>query len=246
VCVQRAVEKNDAASSPLFVFIGPGVGGLRPRGPLGAGKKVCAEVPAGAIAVEVRMSPDERKPASELCASALRLRLAPEAFLHVSVVRRPSTPSRPCPWTILHAIDDPTVPRKNDLADVDYVILPAVASYGEARKLAEGTAARLGLKLDLRGARPDGHGHLTFAKADCDANERAYPCFGARGRFDHGSYVSVEDGSTLTGCGPSGYVVVLASGPKGDAGVRATLDKARKLLPAAAIITDEVSLGCIH
>ena len=98
----------------------------------------------------------------------------------------------------------------------------------------------------MRGALPDGHGHLTFSKADCDANEWSYPCFVARGRFDAGNYVSVEDGSTLTGCGPTGYVVVLASGPKGDAGVRAILDKARKLLPAAAIVTDQVYLGCIH
>jgi hypothetical protein len=37
--------------------------------------------------------------------------------------------------------------------------------------------------------------------------------------------VSVEDGSLLVACGLAGYVVVLASSPKGDAGVRATLDK---------------------
>lgn len=60
-------------------------------------------------------------------------------------------------------------PRRRGLRDP-----PAVASYDKARKLAEGTAVRLGVRLDLRGALRDGHGHLTFSKADCDANEWSY------------------------------------------------------------------------
>jgi hypothetical protein len=245
VCVDRPIERSDAETRPLFVFIGPGADGMRAQGALREGRKLCAQVAAGAIVVDVRTSPDERTPASELCASPLRLRLAPEVFLHVSVSRSPPTPSLPCPWTMLHSIDDPTVPRKNELADVDFVILPAFESYDEARHLAEGTAARLGLRLDLRGALPDGHRHLTFSKAACAANKRSYPCYVPRGP-DAGSYVSIEDGARIFGCGPSGYVVVLASGPKGDAGVQATLEKARKLFPAATIVTDEVStLGCI-
>ena len=187
VCVERPLEKIDTQARPLFVFIEPRVDGVRAPGSLGEGKKVCAEVAAGAIEVDVRLSPDERKPATELCPSPLCLHLAPEAFLHVLVIRRPPTPSRRCPWTTLHAIDDPTVPRKNDLADLDFTILPAVTPYEKARKLAEDTATRLGLRLDLRRALPDGHGHLTFSKADCVAKGRSYPCFVARGLLDAGS-----------------------------------------------------------
>ncbi len=247
VCVERSIEKIDAEARPLFVFIGPSVESMRARGPLGEGKKVCAEVPAGAFAADVRMSPDERTPASELCSSPLRLHLAPEVFLHLSVIRSTPTASRQCPWTRVYSIDDPTVPRINDVADADFVILPAEASYDKARELAESAAARLGLRLDLRGALPDGHGHLTFSKVECEAKHSSYPCFVARGALDAGSYVSVEDGSRLAPCGPTGYVVVIASGPKGDASVRATLHKAQKLFPAAGIVTDEVvTLGCIH
>ena len=247
VCVERPIERIDAQTRPLFVFIEPRLDGVRAPDSLAEGKKVCAEVAAGAIEVDARLSPDERKPATELCPSPIRLHLAPEAFLHVSTIRSPRTPSGQCPWAMIYSIDDPTVPRKNELADLDFAILPAVTSYEEARKLAEGTSAQLGLRLDLRRALPDGHGHLTFSKADCQTKGRPYPCFVARGLLDRGSYVSIEDGSTLAPCGLTGYVVVIANGPKGDAGVRATLDKARKLFPAVTIVTDQrVTLGCIH
>ena len=134
VCVERPIEGIDVPERPLFVFIGPRVDAVRPRGLLGEGKKICADVLAGPVVVDVRISSDETKAASEPCATPLRLRLAAEVFLHVSVVRSPPTPSRQCPWTTLYSIDDPTVPRKNDLMDVDFVILPAVTSYERGAK----------------------------------------------------------------------------------------------------------------
>jgi hypothetical protein len=135
LCIERPREGIDAKPRPLFVFIGARGDDMRARRPLGEGKKVCAEVPAGAVAVDVRMSPTKsRRPPSS--ARPLRLHLAPEVFLHLSVVRSPPTSSRLCPWTMHHSIDDPTVPRKNDLADLDFVILPALTSYDKARKVA--------------------------------------------------------------------------------------------------------------
>jgi hypothetical protein len=104
----------------------------------------------------------------------------------------------------------------------------------------------LGLKLDLRRARSDGHGGLTFSPADCKANDWGHPCYVARGRDDDGAYVSIDDARRFFEGEEQGYLVILGSGPKNDPSTRALEEKARTLFPSAEVRTDDVWQGCIH
>ena len=141
--------------------------------------------------------------------------------------------------------DHPSASRE-EMVEKDFVVLPAIASYAEARRVAGAAARRFGLKLDLRRARPDGHGGLTFSPADCKANDWEHPCYVARGRDDDGAYVSVDEAGRFFDAEEQGYLVILGSGPKDDPSTRAVAEKARPLFPSAEIRTDDVWQGCIH
>ena len=132
------------------------------------------------------------------------------------------------------------------MVEKDFVVLPAIASYTEAHLVARTAARRLGLKLDLRRARPDGYGRLTFPPADCKANDWVYPCFVSRGRQDDGTYVSVDVADRFFDAEARGYLVILGSGPKDDPSTRALAEKARSLFPLAELRTDDVWQGRIH
>lgn len=213
----------------------------------------CFELAGGSFRVQLKSNSAARastgEPAPETCGDRIDVSGMRTGWLEVSLNGRPGTPVG-CPWTVTSKRGYgplPTIlPRPAEMAEKDFVVLPAIASYAEARRVASTAARRLGLKLDLRRARPDGHGGLTFSPADCKANEWEHPCYVARGRYDDGAYVSVDEARRFFDGEDQGYLVILGSGPKNDPSTRAVAEKARALFPSAEVRTDDVSLGCIH
>ena len=212
----------------------------------------CFALPSGSFSVQLNnhslasVSPDA--PERDVCANRIAISGMQAGWFEVSLHGRGGKPG--CPWAITSKIGSgplPTIaPRKAEMVEKDFVVLPAIASYTEAHRIARTAARRLGLKLDLRRARPDGYGRLTFPLADCQANDWAYPCFVSRGREDDGTYVSVDVAERFFDAEARGYLVILGSGPKGDPSTRALAEKARSLFPLAELRTDEVWRGCIH
>ena len=82
--------------------------------------------------------------------------------------------------------------------------------------------------------------------ADCRSNDWDYPCYVTRGRWDDGAYVSVDEAYRFFDGEERGYLVILASGPKGNPLAQAVVEEAQALLPAAELRTDDVSEGCVH
>jgi hypothetical protein len=213
----------------------------------------CFELVGGSFRVQLNSNSAVRastaESAREACGDRIDVSRLLTGWLEVSLNGRPGTPVG-CPWTVTSKRGYgplPTIPpRPAEMAEKDFVVLPAIASYAEARRVASTAARRLGLKLDLRRARPDGHGGLTFSPADCQANDWEHPCYVARGRDDDGAYVSVDEARRFFDGEDEGYLVILGSGPKNDPSTRAVAEKAQALFPAAEVRTDDVWMGCIH
>ncbi|HSS01814.1 MAG TPA: hypothetical protein VLM79_32375 [Kofleriaceae bacterium] len=87
---------------------------------------------------------------------------------------------------------------------------------------------------------------ITMAGIRSKANDWDYPCYVTRGRSDDGAYVSLDEAERFFDFEERGYLVILASGPKGDPLAQAVAEKARALFPAVELRTDDVSEGCIH
>lgn len=212
----------------------------------------CFPVPTGAFSVQLNnhslASASQEAPAPDACANRIEVSGMRAGWIQVSLHAQGGRPG--CPWTLRSKVGSgplPTIaPRNAEMVEKDFVVLPAIVSYTEAHQVARTAARRLGLKLDLRGARPDGYGRLTFPPADCKANARPYPCFVSRGRQDDGSYVSVDLADRFFDNEAQGYLVILGSGPKDDPSTRALAEKARSLFPLAELRTDDVWQGRIH
>ena len=212
----------------------------------------CFPVPSGSFSVQLNnhslASGSLAAPAPDVCANRIEVSGLRAGWIHVSLHDQGGKPG--CPWTIRSKVGAgplPTIaPRRAEMVEKDFVVLPAIASYTEAHQIARTAARRLGLKLDLRRARPDGYGRLTFPAADCKANNRAYPCFVSRGRQDDGTYVSVDVADRFFDNEARGYLVILGSGPKDDPATRALAEKARSLFPLAELRTDDVWQGGLH
>jgi hypothetical protein len=129
---------------------------------------------------------------------------------------------------------------------VEFVIVKSTASYAEAHRVALDASKRLGLRLDLRDLSPTKGGGLSFPKAMCEDDGWETPCYVARGREDAGAYVSIESSNAYSEFKPGFYVVMLASGQKGDSEVRKVLAKARTVLPDTYAKVASVYMGCMH
>jgi hypothetical protein len=213
----------------------------------------CFELTGESFTVQLNNNSVERasaaEPVQEVCGDRIEISGLRTGWIEVSLDSRPATPFG-CPWIVTSKRGYgplPAVPpRSEEMAEKDFVVLPAIASYAEARRVAGTAARRLGLKLDLRRASPDGHGGLTFSPADCEANDWEHPCYVTRGRYDDGAYVSIDEARRFFEGEEEGYLVILGSGPKNDPSVRAVAEKARALFPSAELRTDDVWQGCIH
>lgn len=87
-------------------------------------------------------------------------------------------------------------------------------------------------------------GQPSYAREVCDLNGWDYPCYVPRGRFDDGSYLSVEPSEGYTGMKPGYFVVIAASGSRDD--VLAEQQALGKRGVRSYVASSEVWLGCIH
>ena len=238
---------------PTYVTVGYGGRPQEEIGSVVAKELKCFELAGGTFTVQLNSNSVARasaaEPTREACGDRIDVSGLRTGWIEVSLNGRPGTPVG-CPWTVTSKRGYgplPTIPpRPAEMAEKDFVVLPAIASYAEARRVASSAARRLGLKLDLRRARPDGHGGLTFSPVDCEANDWEHPCYVSRGRDDDGAYVSVDEARRFFDAEEQGYLVILGSGPKNDPSTRAVGEKARALFPSAEVRTDDVWQGCIH
>ena len=131
--------------------------------------------------------------------------------------------------------------------DVGFVIAKSTKSYEEASDFAKLAASRLALRLDLRGLMFDPKHGLTWPKEECDKDPLyPYPCYIARGRFDPGVYVSVEESDAYQGFEPGYFVVIAASGSPGSEELTSALETVRRAHPDAYLKVAPVYHGCMH
>lgn len=253
VCVQRFGGSRAAKARPTYITVAYGEGPPREIGSVVSKELKCFELAPGPFTVRFNSnsvsSPPAAADAPEVCGERITSSAMRTGWIGAWLIGQPGTPAG-CPWSLnmvrgvgaLPTLD----PRPTQMTEKDFVVLPAIASYAEARRVAGAAARGLGLKVDLRRARPDGHGGLIFSAADCKANDWDYPCYVARGRYDDGAYVSIDEAARFFDDEEEGYLVILASGPKGDPLAQAVAKKALALFPAAELRTDAVSEACIH
>jgi len=246
VCVSRSKsERPGDPKLPVSFTLSVSAKRWRTEGAIGDHEEKCFDAPPGLLKIKYRL-PKTELPESQPCSLSMSEQLTPEYPYHFFVGRPTLGGSETCPWYHGGGVVKPDPYAGKQEVDKDFVVLPSVSSYRAARQQARDAATRLHLKLDLRDASPTKDKQLTFSKATCDVNEWSYPCYVERGRYDDGQWVSVEIANTFDDGPPDEYVVVLASGPKDDSGMRALVDRARSDYPEVHIETKEVYLGCIH
>jgi len=128
--------------------------------------------------------------------------------------------------------------------DKQFVILKSTTSYQEALEFAKKAAKELGLKLDLRDLFQNKDIGLSYSKSELE--EGGFPFYVPRGRWDDGSYVSIEYSSAFKGFRKGLYMVVGTSGGVKSKPVMEALKQARKYYPDAYAKVAPVYFGCMH
>ena len=130
--------------------------------------------------------------------------------------------------------------------DKEFVIVRSTPSFEEARQSAVTAAANLGVRLDLRGLSPHERTGLTFSSEVCTRGDFPYPCYVPRGRWDDGTYVSVEWSNGYESFSKGLYVVTVVSDVPGSAKTSRMLAAARRVYPDAYAKRVKVYVGCMH
>lgn len=124
-----------------------------------------------------------------------------------------------------------------------FAIIHSTKDYNAALKTVKEASKKLDIKIDLRGYYADGEGGLvTDVVCGCGLDHDTY---NPRGRFDDGAYISIEK-SRYRGFTEGYYIVVVASGNKGDKVLTETLKTAKKHYPDAYIKNTTIWYGCSH
>lgn len=132
---------------------------------------------------------------------------------------------------------------REPFVDKEFVIVKFTPSFKEATESAANAAAKLGMRLDLRGLSPDLRTGLTFSREECTRSESRYPCYVPRGRGDDGTYASVEWSSDYDLFAKGMYVVMIASNAAGSRETRRVLEAARRVYPDAYTKRAKVYVG---
>ncbi|MFN9113711.1 MAG: hypothetical protein ACK5XN_26890 [Bacteroidota bacterium] len=127
----------------------------------------------------------------------------------------------------------------------EFLIAGSLTDYASALQQAQKVAKGAGLKLDLRGLRPVPKVGLSFDDTLCVNEWGEAPCYVARGRYDNGSYISIEYSDAYAGFRPGYYIVVAHSGEAGKTPA-AVLSGVRRIVPSAYIKSSKVYMCCMH
>lgn len=130
----------------------------------------------------------------------------------------------------------------------EFVILKSTRDYKDVLRTAETASRLLEIKLDLRGLTENKESGLTLDKKICEeeGDGSSWPCYYARGRYDDGTYLSIEYSSAFQGFRKGYYIVVAASYPKVDKEISSVLKQAKTHYPDAYSKTTKVYMGCMH
>ena len=132
------------------------------------------------------------------------------------------------------------------LVKKQFLIAGSTKDYSNALKIAESIADDLKLKLDLRGLYYDESFGLTFKKSVCEEDGGNFPCYQARGRYDNGSYISIEMSDSYQGFSKGYYIVIIASYSDNKEEIEALLKNTKEYIPDAYIKSSNVYVGCMH
>jgi hypothetical protein len=128
----------------------------------------------------------------------------------------------------------------------EFVIILSSTSYKAALRTAKEAATKLQYKLDLRDLQMNKESGLTWDKKTCENEWDEFPCYVARGRYDDGSYVSIEYSDAYQGFRKGYYIVIVAAGEKGSTEVKTALTKAKSFYKTAYSKSTKVYMGCMH
>ncbi len=132
--------------------------------------------------------------------------------------------------------------------DFSFVILISTKSYDAALKRAQEASEKLGYPLDLRDLHPNELTGLSLPKEQCEeicgGGMVEYPQYLPRIDWGESKYVSVEYSNAYEGFTKGYYIVIVASGEKGDPIIQEALEEARQYYEDAYAKTCSVYMGC--
>lgn len=138
--------------------------------------------------------------------------------------------------------------EKSMTKDFSFVILISTKSYEAALERAKDASVKLGYPLDLRELHPNTETGLSLPKEVCEGicggGMVEYPQYLPRTDWGESKYVSVEYSNGFEGFTPGYYIVVVASGEKGDPIIQEALDESRQFYEDAYAKTCGVWMGC--
>lgn len=126
--------------------------------------------------------------------------------------------------------------------EVSFLVTGSFANYGSAFAFVDRVHRRTGIDVNLRGFIPHDNG-LSWSREVCE-EWAGFPCYLPRGRFDAGTYLSIEKSDSFKGMKPGFFVVMAASGNRTD------VEPVKRDLARAGVRgyvrTVPVYMGCIH
>jgi hypothetical protein len=138
--------------------------------------------------------------------------------------------------------------EKSLTKDFSFVIIISTKNYDAALKRAKEASEKLGYPLDLRGLHPNEEMGLSLPEEVCEAicggDVVDYPQYLPRNDWGESKYVSIEYSNGFKGFTPEYYIVVVASGEKGDPIIKEALNESRQFYKDAYAKTCGVWMGC--
>ncbi len=131
---------------------------------------------------------------------------------------------------------------KQQSVEKDFLIVKTTKVYSEAKKFITEFSKRSGIVIDLREVLYQEKIGLTPKKEVCLESGFTYPCYIARGRYDDGVYLSIEDAYAYEKFSSGNYMVVAASGEID----KTTIREVKELIPDSYIKKSLVYMGCNH
>ncbi|NRA10503.1 MAG: hypothetical protein HRT57_00945 [Crocinitomicaceae bacterium] len=132
--------------------------------------------------------------------------------------------------------------------DFSFVIIISTKDYDEALKKAKDASSKLGYPLNLRGLHPNDEMGLSLPEEVCDdicgGGMVEYPQYLPRNDWGESKYVSVEYSNGFKGFTKGYYIVVVASGEKGDPIIKEAVNESHKFYKDAYAKTCGVWMGC--
>lgn len=132
--------------------------------------------------------------------------------------------------------------------DFSFVIIISTTRYDEALDRAIDASEKLGYPLQLRGLHPNEETGLSLPKDVCEGicggGMVEYPQYLPRNDWGDSKYVSIEYSNGFDGFNPGYFIVIIASGEKGDPIIQEALEESRQYYEDAYAKTCSIWVGC--